>query len=347
MVNRQTGEVMEGCLHHQGSREVEEFYSALQGPTVVGIESTGYAIWFHELLDRLGIELRVGDAARIRAQQVRKKKTDKEDARLILRLLLEERFPSIWVIDPAGRDLRLILNQRMRLVRTRTRVKNALQSLALNHRLALGSKLFTAKGREAFRQLKMRRWARSNSQELWQWLEWLHPRIRHLDQVIEKAARSRPEARRLLSYPGVGPNTALATVLVLGPVERFARAGQVSSYLGLVPAESSSGQRRQLGRITKQGSTLLRYLMVQAAHSAARHEPDLKRIYRRLVARRGLQVAKTAVARKLCEHLYVLLRDEIDYAEFRRRRSSRGACLQKSVTRSGHAQGRKLTEPTA
>lgn len=318
MVETETGEMVERRLHHQG-KEVEEFYIGLRGPSLVGMESTGYSIWFHELLEELGVELRVGDASQIRARQVRKKKNDREDARLLLRLLVEESFPEIWMIDPEGRDLRHVLKQRSRWVRTRTRVKNSLQSLALNHRMAWGSKLFTQRGRQAFAALSLRPHAQQTAEELWEALDWLNPRLWKLDGQIRQEVAARPEAQRLLTYPGVGPVTALCWVLVVGPIDRFPSAGQLCSYLGLTPTESSSGQRRRLGHISRQGSTLMRYQLVEAGNSACRHEPQLQRFYRRLLCRRGVQVAKTAVARKLCQHLYILQRDEIDYAEFVRR----------------------------
>lgn len=328
MVDTESGEMTERRLYHQGGKEVERFYGGLKGPTVVGIESTGYSIWFHEAMEELAVEVRVGDAAKIRAQQVRKKKNDREDARLILKLLLEKRFPKIWIIDPEGRDCRQVLVQRRRLVKMRTAVKNSLHSLAINHRLALGGRLFRGEGRRAFSELKLRPHAQQTAQQLWECLDWLKPRIAEMDDQIQASLAQRPEAVRLMSYPGVGPVTALAWVLIVGPVERFCSGGQLSSYLGLTPSEHSSAGRRRLGRISKQGSTFLRYQMVEAGHSAARHERHLRRFYRRLVSRRGMQVAKTAVARKLCEHLYVMQRDEIDYAEFVRRGSSREACLE-------------------
>ena len=154
MVDTESGELEERRLNHEG-KEVERFYGGLGGPTVVGIESTGYSIWFHEVMDKLGVQLQVGDAAKIRAQQVRKKKNDREDARLIRQLLIEDRFPQIWVIDPEGRDLRQVLSQRRRWVRTRTRIKNGLQSLAINHRLTLGAGLFTGEGQRAFAQFDL------------------------------------------------------------------------------------------------------------------------------------------------------------------------------------------------
>lgn len=318
MLNCKTGELLERRLWHQG-KEVEEFYGALGGAAVVGIESTGYCIWFHELLAELGIELKVGDAAAIRAKQVRKKKNDLQDARLIRTLLEEHRFPQIWVIDAEGRDLRFVLSRRRQLVKMRTSVKNTLQSLALNHRLALGPSLFSKAGREAFRGLTLRPHAREAAAELWEQFDELDPRIRRLDRVIETECRRRPEAMLLRTHPGVGWQTALAWVLIVGPVERFARAAQLAAYVGLVPSERSTGGKRRLGRISKQGSKLLRYLLVEAGCSASRHEPGLRRFYRRLLVRRGVAKAKTAVARKLSNRLYVMHRDGIDYAEFQRR----------------------------
>ena len=319
MVDTETGELVEQSLNHQG-KEVERFYGALEGPTVVGIESTGYSIWFHEVMDTLGVEVQVGDAAEIRSRQARKKKkNDREDARLILKLLVEDRFPQIWVIDPEGRDLRQVLSQRRRWVRIRTQIKNALQSLAINHRLTLSSKLFTREGKAAFAQLKLRGHARGSAEQLWETLEWLQPRIAVLGRQIGEAVAQRPEAQRLMTYPGVGPVTALAWVLIVGPIQRFGSGGQLASYVGLTPKERSSGGRRRLGHISKEGSTFLRYQLAEAGVSVRRHEPQLRRFYRRLVSRRGSQVAQTAVARKLCEHLYVMQRDEIDYAELSRR----------------------------
>src|SRR5216683_979777 len=100
-----TGEVSERQLAHDGSA-IEEFYAALLGPVTIGIESTGYAVWFHTLMQRLGHTVLVGDAAKIRAMVVRKTKTDRRDALHLLDLLRHDRFPAIWVPDPATRDLR-------------------------------------------------------------------------------------------------------------------------------------------------------------------------------------------------------------------------------------------------
>ena len=124
-----------------------------------------------------------------------------------------------------------------------------------------------------------------------------------------------------MTHPGVGPLTALGTVLVLGAVERFPDAKHVTSYVGLIPEEESSGGRQRFGRLAKHGNRLLRFRLVEAAQTASRFDPGLRRMYRRLAFRKGAASAKVAVARKLAIRLYIMLRDRIDYREFCRRGS--------------------------
>jgi transposase len=313
-----TGEVSEHRLPHEGTA-VEEFYTALPRPVTVGIESTGYAVWFHTLMQRLGHTLLVGDAAKMRAMVVRKTKTDRRDALHSLDLLRHDRFPAIWVPDPATRDLRALLTHRMRLVRIRTMVKNGLQAIALNARLACGSKLLRQAGLAQLHALALPpHTARRRDQSL-ELLAGLTTQIRELDDAITTAALGHPDAPRLITHPGVGALTALTTIVVLGPVSRFHDSKHVVSYVGLAPALHASAEKYHLGRITKQGSPLLRFVLGQAAAHAARMDPDLQRIYGALVHRRGRPKAKVAVARKLLVRLFIMLRDQIDYDEFRRR----------------------------
>ena len=133
-VDLETGESGERRLNHSYG-EAEKFYRELaaRGVSVrVGMEATGYSRWFERLLAELGIELWIGDAAKIGTKRVRKQKTDPNDARLLLRLLLENHFPKIWVPGPENRDLRQLLWHRHRLVQMRTRILNQLQALAMN-----------------------------------------------------------------------------------------------------------------------------------------------------------------------------------------------------------------------
>src|SRR5438477_680402 len=312
-----TGEIREQQLLHEGTT-VEDFYAALPRPVTVGIESTGYAIWFHALLQRLGHTVLVGDAAKIRAMVVRKTKTDRRDALHLLDLLRHDRFPTVWVPDPATRDLRALLAHRMRLVRIRTMVKNGLHAIALNHRLARGSKLLRQAGLAQLHALALPPHTAQRRDQSLELLAGLTTQIRALDEAITTAALAHPDGPRLITHPGVGALTALATIVVLGPVARFHDSKHVVSYVGLAPALNASADKHHLGPITKQGSPLLRFALGQAASHAARMDADLKRTYFTLVHRRGRPKAKVAVARKLLVRLFIMLRDQLHYDEFRR-----------------------------
>jgi transposase len=261
-------------------------------------------------LAELGHELWVGEAAEIRARAVRRQKTDSRDAEHLLELLWTGRFPRLWVPSPQERDLRQLLKHRDKLVRMQTSVKNQLHFLAMNQGVCRKQKLWSGRGRQELEGLELSPWTHRRRQELLDLLDRLQPRIEELDQAVEAEAVRRPEAHRLMRQPGVGPVTALAFVLTLGPVERFRHSRQVVSYLGLNPREHSSGGCQRLGAISQQGNSLLRWLLVEAAQSAARFDPELRRQYQRLKFRRGGQIAKVAIARKLAVRLYGRLRQD-------------------------------------
>jgi transposase len=319
-----TGEIGQFRLRHEGNA-VEAFYADLPGPATVAIESTGYALWFHSLMQRLGHTLLVGDAAKIRATVVRRTKTDRRDAKHILTLLKEGRFPAIWVPDPDVRDLRALVAHRMRLVRVRTMIRNGVHAIALNYRLTLGASLFTRRGVAQLQALSLPTYTAHRREESLELLSWLDARIATLEDRIAAVADANPDARRLMTHPGVGPLTALATLLVVGPISRFPTSKHVVSYVGLAPAIASSAGKHHLGGITKQGNRLVRFVLGQAGHTALRGDPDLKRLYYRVLQRRGKARAKVAVARALLVRLYIMQWDQIEYAEFRRRGEAKAA----------------------
>jgi transposase len=243
--------------------EAEKFYRdlAAQGRKVrVGMEASGHARWFERVLAELNFELWIGDAAEIRAKRVRKQKTDRQDAQHILQLLVENRFPQIWVPSGENRDVRQLLWHRHRMVQARTRMMNQLQAVALNEGLRCKKRLWREHGRKQLESFRLAPWASRRREDLLQLLDGLNPTIAELTQAIEQEVEKCPEARRLMTHPGVGALTALAFVLIIGDPERFQCGKQIACYLGLVPLEDSSGERRRLGHITKQGNSLLRFL---------------------------------------------------------------------------------------
>jgi transposase len=321
MLDDTTGELTERRLEHE-SGQAEAFYRGLTGAVRVGIEATGPIQWFQQLLAELGHELWIGDSARIRASDVRQQKTDERDAALILDLLLASRFPRIWVASPAERDLRQLLWHRHKLVRMRTMVGNQLHALAMGQGLCRKAKLFTKKGRVELSSLTLGPWASRRRQELLALLDQLTPSIQELDRAVMEEAGRREEAVRLMTHPGIGPVNALAFVLTIGPITRFGRSKQVASYLGLNPSERSSGGKQRLGAISKQGNSMVRWLLIEAAQHASRFDPALRQDYQRLKFRRGNAVARVAIARKLAVRMFWMLRSGADYAQLVRMQGS-------------------------
>ena len=326
MLDRETGELVERRLEH-ASGEARAFYAALEGPVRVGIEATGYTHWFEAMLAELGHELWMGDAAKIRAAVVRKQKTDARDTAHLLELMCSDRFPKIWRPSGEERDLRQLVWHRQKLVWMRGAVKNQMHALAMGEGVCRKKKLFTAKGRKELEGLALGPWASYRRQELLRMFDELQTSVARLDQAVEQAAKSQALAGRLMTHPGVGPVTSLAFVLIIGPVERFQHSKQVVSYLGLNPQEHSSGGKQRLGSISKQGNPMMRSLLVEAGHTAARLDPQLRRVYQRLKFRRGASVAKVVVARKLAVRMYWMLRRAADYAQLVRMQGSPWATL--------------------
>src|SRR5579859_551358 len=261
MANDETGELLlEQRLDH-ASGEAHGFYRNLQAPVRVGIEATGPLHWFE--------------------------------------LLLAKRFPKIWVPTPAERDLRQLLWHRHKLVGLHTMLGNQLHALAMSQGLCRKKKLFTKKGRMELTHLTLAPWASRRREEILRLLDQLEAPIEELDRAVMEEAKRREDAVLLLTHPGIGPVTSLAFVLTIGPITRFACSKKISSYLGLNPSEYSSGGRRRLGAISKQGNPMVRWLLIEAVYPAVRKDPALRQDYQRLKFRRGHAVAKVAIARKL------------------------------------------------
>jgi transposase len=324
MLDGDTGEVVERTLTHEGEA-VRAFYASIPRPAVVGIEATGSMGWFLRLLEELAIPCRVGHPAAVRKAETRRQKHDRRDADLLLKLLVEDRFPAIWMPSTEQRDLRALLLHRHQWVRMRKRVQQALQAMAMSHGLRRGATLWSRDGQATLAALPLLPHAAHRRNELVALYQHLGAQVEQLDARVEEAVRPRSAAMRLMTHPGVGPVTALATEVFLGDPGRFADGKTLASYVGMIPSEYSSGSRQRLGALSKQGNPLLRFLWGEAAIHAVRRDPDLRRFYRRKLAQKGLGKARVAAARKLGIRLWILLRDQIGYEEFCRRSPRRPA----------------------
>src|SRR2546425_13161589 len=210
MLDRDTGVVVEKALT-QGGGTVREFYASMPAPVVVGIEATGSMAWFLRLMEELAIECRVGHPTAIRKAETRRQKHDRRDAALLLQLLAEDRFPAIWMPSSEDRDLRSLLLHRHQWVRMRTRVQNALHAIALGHGVRRGHTLWNREGQALLASLPLAPHTADRRSELQALYQHLQTHLDRLDERVKHVATERPRATLLMTHPGVGAVTALAT----------------------------------------------------------------------------------------------------------------------------------------
>lgn len=317
--NSEEGEIHERQLWHQSKEEVQEFYAQFAGRVIVGFETSGYSSWFETMMEQLGHEVWIGHATEIRRRARARQKTDRRDAELILDLLLKDEFPRIHRLSTESREVLRQLRYRHRLVQLRTKSYNSLQAIALSAGVSLKAKLRTRGGKERLLGLSLTMAGHSQRQEWLALIAQLNAGIERVERELEVVAAADDRVQLVRTHPGIGLLTGLGLVHSLSPVSRFANSRKVAAYVGLEPREYSSGERQSFGGISKAGSRLLRFLLVEAGQKAVHKDEHLKKLYQRLLHRRDRAKAKVAVARHLLVRTYIMLRDGIDYAEFIRR----------------------------
>jgi len=324
------GEIQQLVLLHEDPAKVRAFYEQFAGQRViVGFESSGYAAWFEELLEELGCEIWIGHATYIRKFAKRRQKNDRRDADLILELLLSGDFPRIHRYSRTTRQMLQQLRYRQRLVKMRTMVVNMLLFMASSRGHSFRTQLQSKRGQARLGQLQLPEPLAQQRDELLSLLAQLDQKITTIEQWLEQQTAAEVAVQRLRTHPGIGLLTSICVRYTLEDVGRFATTRKVSAFAGFDPMEDRSDERRRMGAISKQGSRWLRFYLVEAGQVAMRKDADLARVYQRISRRGGHAKAKVAVARRLLVRAFIMLRDEIDYAEFLRRgvaaRSSRGS----------------------
>lgn len=314
--NTEEGEIQRVSLFHN-PKLVRSFYEQMP-KAIIGVEASSTATWFEQMLFDLGHELKVGNPTLIRARARSRHKSDKRDADLLLDLLIKDEFPTLWRRAVKAQSVLEQLRFRHHLVKHRTQVCNRLQALA--HSAGLSKRgIQTKRARVALKEADLTETQSYQRDQLFELLDDLSQRIKDVEKWLEEKAKGDRQVKLLLTHKGVGVLSALAVVHTLADISRFPSSKEAVAYTGLDPLERSSAGRVRFGSISKSGSTVLRHLLGQAMHVAARYDGELKAYYQRLAKRRSKPIAKVATTRKLLVRLFIMLRDEIDYQEFKRR----------------------------
>lgn len=312
-----TGEVRHQRI--QTRRERFEAVLASASPAQVLIEASTESEWVAACVEPLGHRVHIVDpgyAPMYPGARRRRHKNDTRDALALATASLRGTFRPVYRVSRARRDVRQTIAMRESLVRTRTRLISVVRATTRAEGLRVASGTPSTFGRRVGETALAPATVEAVAPVLLV-LEVLETQLRLLDDRVATYVGQDADMQRLQTVPGVGPITAAAFVATLDTPTRFASATQVASYLGLAPRDDSTGDRRSAGRITKAGSTRLRYLLVQAAWQLLRR-PELKHLAlqqwgQALARRRGSRVAAVAMARRLARVLYAIWRDQRDF----------------------------------
>jgi transposase len=289
--------------------EIERFFSSIERGKIV-MESTGVWKYFYEILDSSGFYVTLSNPLKTRAIAETEIKTDKVDSEILAHLLRANLIPSVWIGNKEMRELRRVVNERMFLKRQSAQLKNRIRSELLRRGIKPEMDIFTEKGKEYLLSLDM-----SPINKLLSLLDATEEQIKGLNKELLEYYEDNEDARLLATIPGIGYYTALSLVAVIGDVNRFRDAEALCSYFGLVPSTHQSSDVEYHGSITKQGSSMIRCLLIQCAwvHIKCCKESSLTHFYSRLSRMKGKSKAIVATARKMVKVIYWMLKDEEPY----------------------------------
>lgn len=310
------GEIRFRTFKHSDKEALKAFYKGLKEPAVIGVEATGGLDWFERMIFENGHEFLVGHPHKIRRRALSRHKNDRRDAETMLDLLMNGEFPELWRRNEGDRATLSLLNFRQHMVGQRTSVANQLQALARKAGLAR-FQVKTKSGRSILLKAELSETDSYLRERLIVLFDDLSGQIDQSEDRLDEVFAENEAAQKLATHPGVGRLTALTVAATLGDVSRFNNTRQAVSFVGLDPLDGSTGEKRRIGKISKHGSRLCRFMLGQAAAKSS--DRRMRSSYSQIRSRRGHAIAKVAIARRLLVNCYVMLRDNIDYAEFCRR----------------------------
>lgn len=305
------------CIHkgkYQNTTEaVDRLLSVIpQTPDIV-IEATRNWMWLVGYVKKKGCTVTLAHPLKTKAIASARIKTDTLDAKVLCHLLRTDMIPCAHIASHEQQQLREIARGRIQLVKDQTQVKNRIRALLAKENVVFKGDLFGNKGKTWLGEKTLTPARKEMVAVLLTQLHHIQEGIQTVEHIIQKQAAALPEVNLLMSIPSIGLTTAYTIISEVGDVKRFPTSRHFTSYLGLVPRLSQSGNHAYYGRITKLGNPYIRWSLVQAAHRLCRAELYYKRFVQRIAYKKGKKKAIVALARKLAVIIYYVLYEQRPY----------------------------------
>jgi len=301
-------------LWHEDPQQVEEFFGSIAPASQVTMEATCGWMWLAELAEGFGHQVHLAHPAGVELIAKSRLKTDKVDARTLAHLLRTGFLPEAYLAPGHVRDQRLLLRYRQALVGVRTGLKNRVHAVLMRYNVHLEqSDIFGVQGTRILRELELPEPARLVLDGFLDCIEFLNEKIVQHEQHLRKALEADQRVEWLVSLPGVGKLTACYLIAEIGQIERFASAKKLVSYCGLCPSTRASARMLVHGRTGPAGRSLLKWSLVEAAHTAVRRDSYFATLFHRIERKRSKQKAYVAVARKMAEMIWRMLTQQRPY----------------------------------
>jgi transposase len=274
------------------------------------------SVWQHiyDYMSDAGFDVVVAHPLKVRPIAEARVKTDKIDATVLANLLRTNMLPTSWVAPYWVRMERQLARHRASLVSMRSMLKNKIHAILLRHGIEYEySDLFGKAGIEYLQSLDLPVQDRFELDQYISMLQKFNELIKDSQERIEEAAEANPSARLLMSMPGIDYYSALMICAEIGDVMRFESSEKLVSFAGLNPSVYQSGFKSRTGSITKQGDKHLRWIMIECANVAVRHDSKIAKFYNRLKKHKGYKVAIVATARKMLTYVYAMLKHGVRY----------------------------------
>jgi transposase len=295
---------------------LRQWLKGFSEPVQVAVEACSFWPAFKDAIETDVSQIRLVHPQRVKAIASAKLKNDRVDSATLAHLLRCDLLPAAWMADKQTRERRQRVRLRISLGQHRAALKNQVHAILHQHgkRTEL-SDVFGKQGRAWLEKLELPPAARAAMNTYCALIDEVGEHIEKQQRQIGLMAKADPRAKWLATIPGIGVYSAMILLSEIGEVQRFSNAKALFSYAGLVPWVRESAGKKSRGGISRCGSPRLRWVMVEAAHTAIRCSPAAKSYFERIGKRKHRHVARVALARKLLGAAYAMLRDGVCFDE--------------------------------